>query len=115
MSARMTDVRINTARWQAMQMFLNHPHRDTVIAICKEVAEATIKHPVWPREPIHAAAVVAEESGELVRASLQYVYEGGDVEAIRTEALHTAATCVRLLAWLPTMDQFGPPAKETHP
>lgn len=40
-----------------------------------ELAASRKKHPTWPRDIIHAAAVVAEESGELIRAALQAHYE----------------------------------------
>ena len=66
--------------------------------IISELAMARKKHPNWPTDPIHAAAIVAEESGELIRAALQWSYEGGAADAIGTEAIHTAATCVRLMA-----------------
>ena len=38
--------------------------------ILTELNRARTKFPTWPGDPIHAAAVVAEESGELVQASL---------------------------------------------
>lgn len=74
--------------------------RAILSAIEDEVDRAERLHPKWPVDPIHAAAIVAEESGELQRAAVQSVYEPakgkrGDIE---TEAIHTAATCVRLLA-----------------
>lgn len=62
-----------------------------------EIFRAEKKHPHWPEDFIHQSAIVAEESGELVRASLQYQYEGGSKEQIREEAIQTAATCIRLL------------------
>ncbi len=72
--------------------------------ICEEITEevirAELKHPHWPADIIHQAAIVAEESGELVRASLNYCYESDtpeDYEEIRKEAIQTAATCIRLL------------------
>lgn len=72
---------------------------DHVIRIVlAEVNRARKVHPLWPTDPIHAAAIVAEESGELVRASLRVTYEGGTPDEITREAMHTAATCIRLLA-----------------
>lgn len=66
-------------------------------AIKSEVQRATSLHPEWPDDPIHATAIVAEESGEAIRAAVQLVYEGGDLDALRTELIQTAATCVRAL------------------
>ncbi|WP_121812764.1 hypothetical protein [Mucilaginibacter kameinonensis] len=70
---------------------------EVVNEILIEVNRAESKHPKWPKDRIHAAAIVAEESGELVRAALQEKYEGGYVEEVRKEAIQTAATCIRLL------------------
>jgi hypothetical protein len=51
----------------------------------------------WPRDIIHAVAVVGEESGESTQAALNYLYHGNDKEKIRTEIIQTAATCIRFL------------------
>ena len=66
-------------------------------SIAAEVLRAELKRPGWPDDLIHASAIVAEESGELVKACLQHRYENKPIENVRTEAIHTAATCVRLL------------------
>jgi hypothetical protein len=65
--------------------------------IQEEILRAEAKHPKWPKDIIHASAIVGEESGELIRAALQLSYEGGDTESVRIEAIQTAATCIRLL------------------
>jgi hypothetical protein len=65
--------------------------------IFDEVERAEAKHPEWPMDKIHAAAIVAEESGELVRATLQHHYEGGKYAEVIKEAVQTAATCIRLI------------------
>lgn len=70
---------------------------EIVKAILAEVYRAETIHPHWPKDPIHASAIVCEESGELIRASLQLEYEGGNIDELRKEAIQTAATCVRLL------------------
>ena len=69
-------------------------------AIRSEVQRATALHPEWPADPIHATAIVAEESGEAIRAAVQLVYEDGELDELRTELIQTAATCVRALAHL---------------
>lgn len=66
-------------------------------AIVNEYERAVSKHPDWPKDAIHAAAIVAEESGELVRAALQYNYEQGEMQSIQNEAIQTGAMAVRML------------------
>ena len=66
-------------------------------AIIAEHYRAECLHPDWPDDIIHAVAIVAEESGEAVRAALQYVYEDGAINDVRTELVQTAAMCIRTL------------------
>lgn len=65
-----------------------------------ELARARKKFPNWPTDPIHAAAVIAEEAGEVIKAVLEAVYEPhkGSRAKIRGEVLQTMAVCVRFLA-----------------
>jgi len=69
--------------------------QESVNAVLDELGSARLKHPHWPADRIHAAAIVAEEAGELVQSTLQTRYEFGDVEKEQTEAIHTAATALR--------------------
>ena len=62
-----------------------------------EIHRAEKNHPGWPDDIVHAAAIVNEESGELIRAALNHHYFGESKEEIRKEAIQTAATCIRLL------------------
>lgn len=62
-----------------------------------ELKTAEGMHPDWPEDVIHQAAIVAEESGELIRAALQFNYEGGSLEDMKKEAIQTAAMCIRFL------------------
>lgn len=69
--------------------------------VLKEVERARKKHPVWPKDPIHAAAIVCEKSGELIRAALQYKYEGCELQNMYKEAIHKAAMAIRFLVDVP--------------
>lgn len=68
-----------------------------ILAIKAELYKAEQKHPHWPDNVIEQAAIVAEESGELIRAALQAKYEGGNSDECRKEAIQTAAMCIRFL------------------
>lgn len=56
--------------------------------------------PEWPTDPVHAAAIVAEECGELQKAVLEAVYEPHKMSRnnVPIEAVQTAAMCIRFLA-----------------
>lgn len=68
-----------------------------VKSILDELERAEAKFPHWPESVVEQAAIVCEESGELIRAALQLKYEGGNVEDCRKEAIQTAAMCIRFL------------------
>ena len=81
--------------------------------VAKELRKARAKFPRWPDDPIHAAAVVQEEAGELGKAALQSVYEpdkSGMVE-VRAEAIQTAAMALRLIE---NIGLYATPAKAQH-
>lgn len=63
----------------------------------EELSRAEEKFPEWPDDIIHAAAIVAEESGEIIQAALQAHYDKGRVDKVKKEAIHTAAMCYRLI------------------
>jgi hypothetical protein len=72
--------------------------KDALLKIADELTKAMNKHTYWPQDNvIHAAAIVAEESGELIRAALQFEYEEGDGDATLKEAIQTGAMAVRFL------------------
>lgn len=77
--------------------------RAAIEAILLELERAENKFPSWPDDLIHAAAIVGEESGELIRAALQYRYEGGVVEEAEKEAVQVGAMAVRFLKGLPLL------------
>lgn len=62
-----------------------------------ELDRAEKKFPDFPVDPIHAAAIVAEEAGELVQAALQFTYEGGSYEEMQKEAVQVGAMALRFL------------------
>lgn len=68
-----------------------------MIQIVLELNEAILLHPHWPRDMIHAAGIVCEESGELIRSALMHRYEGGDATEMIREAKQTAAMALRFL------------------
>ena len=66
-------------------------------AIIIELVKAKQKHGYFPDDPIHAAAVLGEESGELTQAALDYVYSGGDIQSMKEEAAQCGAMAIRFL------------------
>lgn len=83
-----------------LQNYLNKLDSDQSVILAKiidEVDRAQLKHPNWPEDMVYAASIIGEEKGELTRAANQYEMEGGDLESVITEAIQTAATCIRLL------------------
>ncbi len=69
--------------------------------IFKEFIRATGKHPNFPKDVVYQAAVVAEENGEVMRASVQYAMEGGNISEVRKELIQTGAMVFRMLMNLP--------------
>lgn len=65
--------------------------------ITDELAAATLQHPAWPDDPIHAAGILNEEAGETMKAALDHVYFGADKDGIAKEATQCGAMAIRLL------------------
>jgi hypothetical protein len=65
--------------------------------LLKELNRAKRKFPDWPDDPIHAAAVLSEESGEVVKACLDYTYAKGSMDDIIKESVQTGAMAIRML------------------
>jgi NTP pyrophosphatase (non-canonical NTP hydrolase) len=63
----------------------------------EELEKARVKHPDWPDDVVHQAAIVGEEAGELIQAALKRRYEHGTINAMRLEAVHTIVTAIRFL------------------
>lgn len=78
---------------------------EAILLIKQELSKAEKIHPEWPTDKIHAAAIVSEESGELVQACNDYVNDIFDRSTkekyhkivMQTEAIHTAVTAIRFL------------------
>lgn len=75
----------------------------------KELNSARDKFIYWPTDPVHAAAIVAEEAGELVRAALRYTYEDLSRDEVEREACQTAAMAIRFLDNLYEMKRLKSP------
>jgi NTP pyrophosphatase (non-canonical NTP hydrolase) len=60
--------------------------------------KAKAKHPNYPVDDMYKqVAIMNEEAGEVTRAVLQYKDEGGSIEDVKKELIHTAAMCMRML------------------
>jgi NTP pyrophosphatase (non-canonical NTP hydrolase) len=92
---------------------MNH----TTAEVFAEIGRATVKFPTWPTDPIHAAAVLAEEAGELQKAILQAVYEPhkSGPSDVRTEAIQTAAMAIRFIESLDVYEYRRCPQHTQHP
>ncbi len=69
-----------------------------IIEIQKEILRAETLHPNWPNDPIHGAAIVGEECGELTKAAIDFSYHDYPAAGMETEAIQVAATAIRFLA-----------------
>ncbi|MDD4818551.1 MAG: hypothetical protein PHI85_11355 [Victivallaceae bacterium] len=68
-----------------------------IASVFAEIERAETLHPAWPRDPVKACSLLAEEAGEAVRAANTYDETRAGKKEIITEAIHTAATAIRLL------------------
>lgn len=71
--------------------------KGVLFSVSTEIDDARDKYPDWPSDIIHQAAIVAEESGELVRAALNHAYHKEPIENARKEAIQTIVTAIRFL------------------
>lgn len=81
--------------------------RITVAALA-ELARAKTKFPEWPKDPIHAYAVVQEEVGEGIRAALHAMYENDNhsvaLAELRGECTQSIAMLYRFVLSLDKYD-----------
>ena len=80
-----------------------------------ELEAAERKFPAFPTDPVHAAAILQKEAGELMQASLHFTYEKGSREAMRKEAVQMGAMALRFLLNLPSMVSHPSEQKERKP
>lgn len=67
--------------------------------LVEEVEKQVSDFPTWPSDPIHAAAVVASEAGELVQAALDFFHLRDDKpERIQEAAVRVGAKALRFLS-----------------
>lgn len=74
-----------------------------LLAFVTEMSCGEDMHPAWPVDNIYAAAIVAEEAGEVVKAALQATFEGQPKNNIRIELVQTGAMALRFLKNFPEM------------
>ncbi|EOV1656339.1 hypothetical protein ACOE4C_003590 [Yersinia enterocolitica] len=77
--------------------------------ITDEAIRASGIHPKWPTDALHAVSILTEESGELMKAAIEYHYNNGDIEAVREEAVQTGAMALRVLM---NIDKYKRPSDE---
>ena len=71
--------------------------KEAIILILDELAKAEKKFPSWPEDQIHAAAILAEEAGETIKAALDFESQRGSLEELKKEAVQTGAMAIRVL------------------
>ena len=65
----------------------------------EELGRAELKHPEWTSDAVHAAGILAEESGEAMQAAVDFNATGDrdNLVCLETETIQTGAMCLRLL------------------
>jgi hypothetical protein len=80
--------------------------------IKEELAAAEKKHPTWPKDTVHASAILNEEAGKLTQAAIDYHYHNGSLEKVRSYAARVGAMAIRVLINLPYAER--PAASEKN-
>ena len=65
--------------------------------ILNELSRAETIHPKWPSDPVHAAAILADDAGEVVKAVNDVAMDHKRDSNCKTEAIQCAAMCLRFL------------------
>lgn len=68
-----------------------------VLEIFDELQVARSKHPLWPDDLVHGAAIVAEQAGGLTKACLAIESNEQAKERTRQEAKQVAVTAIRFI------------------
>lgn len=83
-----------------------------------ELLSAEEKFPGWPEDVIHAAAIVAEERGELLKAAIDFCFGRGTRDGLIKEATQVGAMAIRFLMhvedYQPLEEAAEPTAMETR-
>ena len=92
---------------EVLDDFLTNQRQEVKAALVKlavELASAERKHPSWPTDIVHRAAIISEEAGEVTKAALHLTYEGAmNPTELLKEVTQTGATCLRFLIQESTM------------
>jgi len=67
------------------------------LEIDNEIRRAKKLHPEWSLDPVHGAAIVAEEAGSVVKAALDFYYGRAGSHQLQKELIHNAAMAIRFL------------------
>ncbi|WP_145960323.1 hypothetical protein [Leminorella richardii] len=81
---------------------IDTPSMETHIAplvslLVGELTRASIAHPKWPTDAVHASAILNEEAGELTQAAIDFHFYVDDRERMREEAIQVGAMALRFL------------------
>ncbi|GKX57636.1 hypothetical protein SOASR030_37480 [Leminorella grimontii] len=81
---------------------IDTPSMETHIAplvslLVGELTRASIAHPKWPTDAVHASAILNEEAGELTQAAIDFHFYVDDRERMREEAIQVGAMVLRFL------------------
>lgn len=86
----------------------DHKIQQLCQAMVEELVRAEQKHPKWTSDAVHAAGILAEESGEAMQAAVDFNATGDKqhIPLLITETIQTGAMCLRLLL---NADKFRKP------
>ena len=71
--------------------------KDIFGEVFAEIERAEKKFPNFPDDIVHGIAIMAEEAGEAVKASLDAFYGRGTIRQLEKEVIQTIAMGVRFL------------------